>query len=567
MSLADEIRHLEAQLQAGRLTRQEFDARIAELSRLASPPTDTSPTNRDRSSRRGGMTGGPTPTHIGAYELVELLGQGGMGAVYLAKHILKPGLFAVKVPRYELLTQPGFGHRFKREASVGLRLDHPGIVRVHDLVIDGYWAAIVMDFVAGPNLDALLRNQGGPLPLERALDLMVQTLDAMDYAHQQGVVHRDLKPKNLLVRPNGQLQVTDFGIARLVGADDGHTGTTAGTAAYMAPELWAGSPEVDHRADVFALGMTLYKLLVGHGPFQREVEGWREQQVGRPSPVPTPPPLSGHLPGPLLGVVRRAVATDASGRFATCADFREALIEASGVDWEPRAWVPPPLPAPPRGSSGSGITQYAILAVLVALLVAVVWLGATMNGEPSATDPTVQEQPTVTPAVVVSAASATPKAEQTTPASAVAASPSPRASTPVSMASPGPLVQPTPRVRPATPEPTTPEPSPVEPEPVTAGAEPVTAAAEPKPTPQEPRMGLLYLSCRPHCLVEIEDRTFSSDQTRKGMIYPPGRYRVRFVCDDPSCDRFERRSGIKTLHVTPEGETRYTADFFELNDE
>jgi len=551
MSLADEIRHLEALLQEGQISRSEFEASIAELSLKASATGDTSPTNRDRSSRPTGMTGGPTPTHIGAYELVELLGQGGMGAVYLAKHILKPGLFAVKVPRYELLTQPGFGHRFKREASVGLRLDHPGIVRVHDLVIDGYWAAIVMDFVAGPNLETLLRNQGGPLPLERALDLMVQTLDAMDYAHQQGVVHRDLKPKNLLVRPNGQLQVTDFGIARLMGTDDGHTGTTAGTAAYMAPELWAGSPDVDHRADVFALGMTLYKLLVGHQPFQQEVEGWRRLQAAQASPVPSPPPLAGPLPAPLLSVVQRAVAAQATDRFPSCADFREALLDAAGLDWKPRT-APPP--APPRAGEpkSSGGTQYAILAVLVALLLAVIWLGASMRDGPPAIAETT---PAATPSPVPEAPPLEPTAATETPELAVVeAEPTPRPVEPRPSWTPPPSPAPT-----ATPAPTP------EPTALPATPEPTTPRPTPEPTPNAPPMGLLYLDCKPRCLVEIGARTYSSEQTSQGLIFAPGRYRVRFVCDDPVCDDYERRSGIKTLDVLADEETRYTADFVQLN--
>ena len=149
----------------------------------------------------------------GRYRLLRLLGQGGMGSVYLAKHLLKPGLFAIKVPRRDFLRRPGFGHHFKKEAGVGLKLDHPGIVRVLDLIIDGEWAAIVMQFVAGPNLESVLRNNGGPLAPPRVVDLLCQVLDAMEYAHNAGVLHRDLKPKNLLLHPSGKVKVTDFGVA------------------------------------------------------------------------------------------------------------------------------------------------------------------------------------------------------------------------------------------------------------------------------------------------------------------------------------------------------------------
>ena len=574
MSLADEIRRLETLLQRGELTSNEFEGRIADLIRMASASTDTSQTDLEPAARLGSMTGGPTPTHIGAYELVELLGQGGMGAVYLAKHILKPGLFAVKVPRYELLTQPGFGHRFKREASVGLRLDHAGIVRVHDLVIDGDWAAIVMDFVAGPNLETLLRNQGGPLPLDRILDLMVQTLDAMEYAHGQGVVHRDLKPKNLIVRPSGQLQVTDFGIARLMGTDDDHTGTTAGTAAYMAPELYGNGEGADHRADIYALGMTLYKLLAGHIPFQREMEAWRALQARQGARIPAPPTVADHLPAPLVAVIRRALAPAPTDRFASCAEFREALIEASGGDWEPRAWVPPPTLAPPPERSGAGLTQYAILTVLVALLAAVIWLAASVREGPPEGGSTVTEDVsgTARPGQRVKVVRIDKAPQGTSIKPTQGADPTPQHPSPTPGARPTPATGAGTTPEPAVPTPAaTISPAPPAPTPLPVSMDPKIATpdgdVDPAPTtpPEEPLLGLLFLSCRPRCLVQIEDRTYSSDHSRKGLLFPPGRYKVRFVCDDPACDGFDRRAGIKTLHVAAGQDTRYVADFYSIN--
>jgi eukaryotic-like serine/threonine-protein kinase len=568
MSLADQIRRLETLLQRGELDTSQFEERVAELIRSASASSDTTrPDISPAAVRLSGMLGGPTPTHIGAYELVELLGQGGMGAVYLAKHILKPGLFAVKVPRHELLSQPGFGHRFKREASVGLRLDHPGIVRVHDLIIDGDWAAIVMDFVAGPNLETLLRNQGGPFPRDRVLDLMVQVFDAMEYAHAEGVVHRDLKPKNLIVRPNGRVQVTDFGIATLVGLDEAQASGPVGTAAYMAPELYTGG-SVDQRADIYALGMTLYKLLAGHLPFQEGMTSYQVLRAKETGHVPLPAHFAADMPTPVVEVVARAIHPDPERRFGGCSEFKAGLLAACGEeDWVPAVIVPPPLSADlPRPKAEGGRLQYAILAVLVALLLAVVWVGLSLKDtEPLDPGPAktstdlapydgipaiarVDEDITVEPETPTPTPELPPK---------VRPDRTPRATAPPrGTRTPRPMDPVMPTVSRPTPSPT-PEPTP-----------PRVAVATPEPTPPVvvPDVGLLYLSSRPASQVEIDGRSYgTTEDTRKGLVLPPGTYKVRFICTDPVCDGFERRSGLKTLKVVAGQDTRYLADFFSLN--
>jgi serine/threonine protein kinase len=162
MSLADEVRKLELLRERGTLSESDFDLRIAELLRSVTAASEETIVDAAGHALGAEIQGGPPPAHLGAYELMELLGQGGMASVYLGKHLLKPGLFAIKVPRKDFLRRPGFGHHFKKEAGVGLKLDHPGIVRVLDLIIDGEWAAIVMQFVAGPNLEEVLQGNRGP---------------------------------------------------------------------------------------------------------------------------------------------------------------------------------------------------------------------------------------------------------------------------------------------------------------------------------------------------------------------------------------------------------------------
>ena len=615
MKLSDQVAQLEARLQAGEMSRESFEEQLSLLVRSftggsgssnSNPSGVTGPTQVERAGKPG-LAGGPTPHHIGAYELVELLGSGGMGAVYLAKHLLKPGLYAVKVPRYALLSQQGFGRRFKREASVGLKLDHPGIVRVHDLVIDGEWAAIVMEFVAGPNLETLIRNQGGPLPKARVLDLMGQLLDAMGFAHAQGVVHRDLKPKNLIVRPDGRLQVTDFGVAWMAEDEETQAGSMVGTAPYMAPELYTGLRAVDQRADIYAIGMTLYKLLVGRLPFPAGMTQYQVLRAKEDGMVPIPD----HLPPAIADVIRTAIHPDPDIRFGDCSEFNVALAAAAGGDWDPaRAPMRPPPPAHP------GLWRSAAMTLLVAALVGASWLvwqtGAWENitaiawpddvSPPTPAAVAVETRPGTKAAQPVDAppeadveAEADPadpaepseeptaedRRERTADDWTVAAVsggglPSPRASRSDELA-----VHPAEPVRRPVPEiGAEPGQAPPDPEPV-AAAEPPTAAPDPDrggtvvslapdplPEPEGEEAGLLYLSSRPQTRVEIDGRDYgTTEATSKGLVLQPGEYRVRFICESDDCEGFGKRSGVKTLTVTEGISTRYLADFYALNNE
>ena len=590
MALSDQVAALETRLQTGTMSRTEFDQELALLMREAAGSSDTTRRGTKKLPGVAGMVGGPTPTHMGAYELVELLGQGGMGAVYLAKHLLKPGLFAVKVPRHEVLSQPGFGRRFRREASVGLKLDHPNIVRVHDLVIDGDWAAIVMDFVAGPNIETLLRNHGGPLPKARVLDLMTQVLDAMEYAHGQGVIHRDLKPKNLMMRPDGQVQVTDFGVAWLAGGEETQAGTgMVGTAPYMAPELYTGLRSIDQRADIYALGMTLYKLLVGQLPFPANMTSYQVLKAKEEGMVPMPE----SLPDALQDVIRKAVAPDPDERFGTCNEFKIALQHAGEADW---STLSGPMKIvhtieDRRANNAPSPLQYAVVTLLVLVLAALTWLtievrremaadeapAAVAEGTANVDRPTVEEPSEA--AEAAQEASAEASADETDdhrqrPAddwtiAAVSGGGLPRGTTPkkdeIKVKTTTPvradsgalaIVDPTPAART---EPVTASPDPE------AGGTIVRINPTPGPAP-EPEAGLMYLSAVPDARVYIDDKDYgTTEQTRKGLVLAPGIYKVRFVCEAAECSGFERIKGIKTLEVKPGGDTRYVADIERMN--
>jgi len=215
-----------------------------------------------------------TPTRLGRYEIVDEIGKGAMGIVYLARDPLIGRLVALKTFRigYSIKDQEmeQFRIRFMREAQSAGILTHPHIVTIHDVVeaSDEGLAFIAMEYVRGTNLKLLLQGEQ-PLTLRAVLDIISQVGDALDYAHANRVVHRDVKPANILITGENRVKITDFGIARLDSSNLTQEGQLLGTPNYMAPEQIQGK-EVDSRADLFSLGVVLYEMLTRHKPFQGE---------------------------------------------------------------------------------------------------------------------------------------------------------------------------------------------------------------------------------------------------------------------------------------------------------
>ncbi len=208
--------------------------------------------------------------HLPQYELLEPIGRGGMGAVYLARHRKLDRRVAIKVLLAAADGDPTFAERFAREAQALARLDHPGIVGVHDFGDAGDFCYLVMDYVEGANLRAVM--QQGQLGRTDVLQISSQLCDALQYAHEHGVVHRDIKPENILIDQYGIVRLADFGLAKVATAGPQpsltRTGGAVGTPHYMAPELLAGRA-ADHRADLYALGVVLYEMLTGTLPIGR----------------------------------------------------------------------------------------------------------------------------------------------------------------------------------------------------------------------------------------------------------------------------------------------------------
>jgi tRNA A-37 threonylcarbamoyl transferase component Bud32 len=205
-------------------------------------------------------------------EILEPLGQGGMGMVYKARQPQLDRIVALKVMRADLSRDPAFAERFAREARALAKLNHPNIVSVFDFGQTGGHCWFLMEFVDGRNLRELLRTK--TLQPREALGIVPKVCDALQYAHDEGIVHRDIKPENILLDKKGRVKIADFGLAKLVGKEASDfsltaTGMTLGTPRYMAPEQFDKPQEVDHRADIYSLGVVLYEMLTGEVPMGR----------------------------------------------------------------------------------------------------------------------------------------------------------------------------------------------------------------------------------------------------------------------------------------------------------
>ncbi|MEV0076946.1 serine/threonine-protein kinase [Nocardia neocaledoniensis] len=282
------------------------------------------------------------------YAIERQLGRGGMGSVYLARHPRLPRQIALKLLNPELFSDNEIRARFEREADLAAQLEHPNIVTVYDRGIDGGHLWISMQFVDG--VDAATIEH--PVPAERALRIIEGTAAALDHAHRNGVLHRDVKPANILLADNDgkeRVLLTDFGIARP--RDDVHhltqTGTFTATLAYASPEQLTGA-RLDHRSDQYSLACTLYTLLTGTTPF----EATNPVLVIQGHLQSPPPPLRTHrpdLPEALDGVLARALAKRPADRFDSCAEFAAAARRAlSGAGAQPTVFAAPSMPQFPQ---------------------------------------------------------------------------------------------------------------------------------------------------------------------------------------------------------------------------
>jgi len=263
---------------------------------------------------------------LGQYRLVERIGRGGMATVYKAYQPSLDRYVAVKVLPTYLAHDPDFAARFRREARAIARLNHPHILPVHDFGQEGELSYIVMRYVEGGTLKKQL---GQPLALNRTIDILAQIGDALDYAHQQGVIHRDVKPANVLLDQGRWAFLSDFGLAKMVAASVQltKTGVGLGTPAYMSPEQAQGKP-VGAPSDIYSLGIMLFEMLTGRVPFDADTP-LAVLIKHLTAPLPLPREVNPDIPEPVERVILKAVAKDPEDRYQWVSEMVEALGRAA----------------------------------------------------------------------------------------------------------------------------------------------------------------------------------------------------------------------------------------------
>ena len=301
------------------------------------------------------------------YELEELIGTGGMSSVFRAHDRLLDRKVALKVLHQHYTDDEEYVERFRREARAVATLSHPNIVTVIDRGEHEKRQFIVFEYVEGENLKQLIERRG-PAPVSTALEVAMQIARGLSFAHQQGLIHRDVKPQNVLMNGDGQAKVTDFGIARSLDVKQGmtQTGTVLGTSDYIAPEQAQGQ-RVDEHTDVYSLGVVLYELLLNEVPFPGEnfvAIAMRHINEEPPSIRDKRP----EVPPRVEAAVHRAMAKDPEARFQTMADFchelEACLAEVQGT--QPLA----PVAAPPRRARAPhrSMSPWPLILVLLALI-------------------------------------------------------------------------------------------------------------------------------------------------------------------------------------------------------
>lgn len=425
---------------------------------------------------------------LGQYQIVEQIGKGGMATVFKAYQPRLDRYVAIKVLPAYYAHEEGFSERFVREAKAIARLDHPNILPVYDFGQTDGLSYIVMKYVAAGTIKERL---GQPLVPEDTIDILKQVASALDHAHDQGILHRDVKPGNILIDANGWVYLSDFGLAKMVEGSVQLTGSGVGigTPAYMSPEQGQGL-KVDGRTDVYALGVILYEMLTGRVPYEAETP-MAVVVKHITSPLPMPRTINPSIPSSVERVILKALAKDPDDRFARAGELVSAL-EAAITQVESKESVapvphstlhaaPPPAPSPPppyQAPAPSRKSNLPILAIAgvggvvailgVALVVGLLFLlsrDGTSGGQTDFSDSRLASA--TAPAVALGpTASSTPEPEA--PAEAESSGPPAAAiasTAPVATATSLPIETPQPTATPiptATPLPTeTPSPTPV----------------------------------------------------------------------------------------------------------
>lgn len=314
------------------------------------------------------------------YELEETIASGGMATVWKAHDRVLARRVALKLLHHHLASDEGFLERFRREALAAARLTHPNVVAIYDTGTEERGDPIhyiVMEHCGGGTLADLLRKDG-PFPTDRVIDVGTTICDALDYAHSKAIVHRDVKPGNVLIGDDGVLKVGDFGIAKAVNAttDITTTGKIIGTVAYISPE-YASDRDLDARSDLYSLGIVLYELAVGKVPFD-ETTSVATAMKHLNEPPPSPRSQRAGVSRGLEAVILKALEKDPDRRYSSAAEMRDALRAIGSGGGDRTSMMRTPVAAPPPRDEASFRTESRWLLPVIGVIVAALVLTAAM---------------------------------------------------------------------------------------------------------------------------------------------------------------------------------------------
>ena len=263
---------------------------------------------------------------IGKYKILRLIGEGGMASVYEAEHEMLGTKVAIKILNPLLSSNHQIKERFRNEARLMASLDHPNITRVIDFDEQPQQLSILMEYLGGENLNQRIKRNG-PLSVSEVEEVFSQTLKACQFAHDKGVVHRDIKPSNIFILPNGQVKILDFGIAKLVrqGNEMTQTGTQLGTPVYMSPEQVKAEKTIDHRSDIYSLGVTLFFAINGKPPYDSATDS----QFHIFNKIVFEPLPETNLQNPFRGIIEKACQKNREDRFQTCEEWLRPMSSVS----------------------------------------------------------------------------------------------------------------------------------------------------------------------------------------------------------------------------------------------
>jgi serine/threonine protein kinase len=336
------LKHLQEPVPSLREFEEEIPVEVEELVKrcLAKDPEERFQTPAELIEAIDRTLGGTSPgidvtlvgQTLGQYRMIERIGRGGMATVYKAYQLPLDRYVAIKVLPAGLAHDSDFATRFRREARAIAKLDHPHILPVHDFSQEGELNYIVMRYVEGGTLKEML---GQLLALNQVVDIIAQIGDALDYAHQQGIIHRDVKPTNVLMDRGRWALLSDFGLAKMTAdsAQITRTGMGMGTPAYMSPEQAQGE-EVDERSDIYSLGIMLFEMLTGQVPFEADTPlAVLIKQLN--TPLPLPRKVNPNIPEPVEQVVLKATAKAPEDRYQRVSEMVDALRWAAAEKGPP----------------------------------------------------------------------------------------------------------------------------------------------------------------------------------------------------------------------------------------